>query len=302
MPSRPAVAAILAFWCATLAFAFHRDVWPLLFAAGPPPIAVDLEDEARSAGKAIGTPWKILRGDQKVGRLTTKMVHLDDDTYRFTNTYSDVRLDFAALGGKVRVQIDRIVTTTRLSRPGDLLEQTMDGNLKFQLAGRNGAFVTIAEAEAKVDGRVEDGRLLGHCDLKSPLGNINRDLEPVPVPSGHALNPLQPVSRLGNVRPGRRWVVQEVNPLDEALALLIKGKVAEHGFNLPERKREPLIAEVLPAQEPLRWNDTDVACWVIEYRGGRDVRARTWVRASDGKVLRQEAELAGERLALERSE
>jgi hypothetical protein len=300
MPSRPAVAVILAFWLATLAFSFHRDVWPLLFASGPPPIAVDLEDEARSSGKAVGIQWRLLRGDQRVGRLTTKMAHLDDDTFRFTNMYSDVRLDFAALGGKVRVQLDRVVTTTRVSRAGDLLEQTMDGNLKLQTGGRGG-FITIAEADAKVEGRVADGRLVGHCDLKSPLGNINRDLEPVPVPSGHALNPLQPVSRLANVRPGRRWVVQEVNPLDEALAILIKGKFAEHGFNLPERTREPLIAEVLPTQETTRWNDADVSCWVIEYRGG-EARARTWVRASDGKVLRQEAELMGEKLTIERGD
>jgi hypothetical protein len=302
MPSRPAVAAILAFWLATLAFAFHRDVWPLLFASGPPPIAVDLEDEARSAGQALGIQWKLLRGNQPIGRLTTKMTHVDaDDTFQFATTYSDVRLDFDAPGGRVRVQVDRLVTTTRITRAGDLREQTMDGNLKLLTAGRGGPFVPLAEAQAKVEGRVEDGRLVGHCDLKTPLGNVDRPLDPVPVPSGHALNPLQPVSRLTNVRPGRRWVVQEVNPLDEAVAALIKGQLGERGVNLSERKREPLIAEVLPTPEATTWNDADVSCWVIEYRGG-EARARTWVRVSDGKVLRQEAFLMGERLAIERSE
>jgi hypothetical protein len=302
MPSRPAIAAILVLWLATLAFAFYRDVWPLLFASGPPPIAVDLEDEARSSGAAKGIGWRLLRGDQKVGRLSTKMEYVDtDDTFRFTTNYSDVRLDFAALNIVVRLQVPHLTTTTRVTRSGDLREQTMDGKLELLTSGKAGTFLPLAEAEAKVEGRVESGRLVGHCDLKTPLGNIDRDLDPVPVPSGHALDPLQPVSRLANVRPGRRWVVREVNPLEEAIAALFKDKLGELARSLPERKREPLIAEVLSDPEPTTWNDMPVSCWVIEYRGG-DVRARTWVRVSDGKVLRQEALLMGERLAIERSE
>jgi hypothetical protein len=299
MPSRPAVAAILAFWLATLGLVFYRDVWPLLSASGPPPIAVDLEDEARSSGSAKGIGWRLLRGDRKVGRLSTKMEYVDaDDTFRFTTHYTDIRLDFAEL---VRVQVPYLTTTTRVSRSGDLREQTMNGKLELLTAGKGGTFLPLAEAEAKVESRVADGRLVGHCNLKSPLGNIDRDLDPVPVPSGHALNPLQPVSRLANVRPGRRWVVREVNPLDEALAALFKEKLGNLAESLPKPNREPLIAEVLSAPETTTWNDADVSCWVIEYRRG-DARARTWVRVSDGKVLRQEAFLMRERLAIERSE
>jgi hypothetical protein len=302
MPSRPAVAAILVLWLATLTLAFYRDVWPLLFASGPPPIAVDLEDEARSSGAAKGIGWQLMRGDQRVGRLSTKMEYVDaDDTFRFITHYSDIRLDFAALDILVRIQVPRLTTTTRVTRSGDLREQTMDGRIELLTSSKAGALIPVVEAEAKVEGRVVDGRLVGHCDLKSPLGNISRDLDPVPVPSGHALNPLQPVSRLTGVRPGRRWVVQEVNPLDEALAALFKEKLGELARSLPEPKREPLIAEVHSSPGTTRWNDAEVSCWVIEYRRG-DARARTWVRVSDGKVLRQEASLMGERLTIERSE
>jgi hypothetical protein len=45
----------------------------------------------------------------------------------------------------------------------------------------------------------------------------------------------------------------------------------------------------------------DVSCWVIEYRRKEPV-ARTWVRASDGKVLRQEAFEKGESLTFERED
>ena len=43
----------------------------------------------------------------------------------------------------------------------------------------------------------------------------------------------------------------------------------------------------------MHWNGEAVSCWVIEYRRDEPV-ARTWVRASDGKVLKQEAFQKGE--------
>jgi hypothetical protein len=300
MPSRPVVAAILAFWLVTLAVVFDRDIWPLLFSSGPPPVAVDLEDEARSTGKAVGIQWRLLRGDQKIGRVTTKVVHVDtNDTFRFTTRYSQVQLSF----GKVRFDIPEMTTTIRITRSGELREQGMSGKLVMQASDDGVRFVPVAEAEAKVDGWVENGMLYGRCDLKFPLlGNINQDLEPIPVPSGYVLHPLEPVSRLANLRPGRRWVVREVNPLEEAVAALFREKLGELAKGRPERKREPLIAEVLSDPKTMRWNDADVSCWVIEYRAGGEVRARTWVRVGDGKVLRQEASLMGEQLAIERSE
>jgi hypothetical protein len=220
------------------------------------------------------------------------MVHIDaDDTFQFTSKYSSVRLDF----GSVRVQIPELTTTVRVTRSGELREQGMEGDLVLRFAGID------VKASAKAEGRVAGGRLVGRCEIRSPLGNVNREFEPVAVPSGHALNPLQPVSRFADVRPGRRWVVQEVSPLEDAIATLLTGVLAEHGLTVPERKREPLVAEVLPSPETTRWKDEDVSCWVIEYRRG-DATARTWVRRSDGKVLRQEALLMGERLAIERQE
>lgn len=295
MPSRPTVAAILAFWLTTTALVTYRDLWPRLFASGPPPIAVDLEDEARQF-TPVG--WVVYRGDQKAGRLTTRIVHQDsDDTLLFTHHYTQVQFDFSS----VRIVLPDLTNVTRMTRSGELREQSMQGQLVVQLVGRGGQTTSLGEARVKVEGRVVDGQFVGHCDLESPLFKVNRDLDPVAVPGGHALNPLQPVNRIANVRPGQRWLVREVNPLDEALGALFKQQLGNSGIALPEKKRELLIAEVGTEPQPLRWNGEDVPCWVIEYRGG-DVRAKTWVRASDGKVLRQEAFGMGERIALERED
>lgn len=284
MPTRPVVALIVAFWLATLALVGWRDMWPRLSASGPPPIAVDLSDEAT---QYVPVKWRVLRGGKPIGTLTTKLAYQDsDDTFEFTSQYKDVRID----EGGVELLIPEMTTRTRVNRSGSLREQAMTGSLRL------GDF----RAEVSVDGRNENGTFTGRCKLDSPLFKVNEPLAPVPVKDGQALNPLQPVNRIAGIRAGQRWIVQEIDPLGEALAALFnerfKGVV-------PERKREPLLAEVSSQTETLTWGRraNDSECQVIEYRSG-DARARTWVRISDGRVLRQEAALMGDRIALERDE
>ena len=101
------------------------------------------------------------------------------------------------------------------------------------------------------------------------------------------------------MKPGRWWLVHENDPLGEAVGALVREKFGEYGFKLPEKKQEPLIGAVLSEQQTLDWHGQSVACWVIEYRRD-EVVARTWVRVSDGKVLKQEAFQKGERLTIER--
>jgi hypothetical protein len=109
------------------------------------------------------------------------------------------------------------------------------------------------------------------------------------------------VNRINGVRAGREWVVHEVNPLAEAVAVLFREKLSETGLSMPEKKRDPLIARVSSTTQDMTWKDEPVPCWVIEYRDA-EVKARTWVRASDGKVLKQEAFEKGEQLTVLRDE
>lgn len=294
MPSRPLVVAIVLFWLAAVGYVGRRDVWPRLTATGPPPIAIDLGDEA---SQLVPVRWQVYRGTQKVGRLTTKMTYLDaDDTFRLTHQYTHLTFDF----GKVRVAFPDVTLTTRVTRTGALREQTMRGKMIVQLV-TGGNITTLADAQAAVEGTVTDGVFRGTCDIDSPLLKLKRDLDPTPVPDGQALSPLQPIGRMGGVRGGQRWVVHEINPLRDAMSSLLKGFTGQAGFGLPEEKREPFVATVGDRPEPLPWGGGDVMCWIIEYRGG-DARVRTWVRADDGRVLRQEAERDGEVIAIERDD
>jgi hypothetical protein len=302
MPPRLGVGVILLFWAATTAFVGYREVWPWLASDGPPPLHIDLADEAAAARPAS---WTVYRGNQRVGSLVTRMEYVAaDDTFRFLNTYQGLSFDFAP----VALRIPQLETVARVTRSGELREQRMTGTLSGSLKMPLGT-LPIGEASAEVTGVVENGLLVGRCKIwypaKSPTPTIDRPLEPVPVPAGQVLNPMMPVRRLRDVQPGRRWVIREVDPLRDAVSILLReaakgSQVAMSALPRPENRE--LLAEVRSTPETLvRAGGESVECWVIEYRG-EEVAARTWVSVADGRVLRQEATGLGEELRFERED
>lgn len=303
MPSRLGVGFILLFWLAVTGHVVYHDVWPRLFSDAPPPIRIDLTDEAT---QVLPTKWKVYRGDEQVGSMSTKTEYLAaDDTFRFTNTYQKLTFDFATIS----VDFPQLQTAIRVTRAGDLREQTMSGELKAS-AKIGPVMLPIGDAAADVKGVVIDGQLVGTCVIRHParavMPTVERALEPVPVPAGQVLNPMSPVSRLRDVRPGQRWVIQQVDPLRDSLTILFREvlKTSELASTaVPQQSgSKQLLAEVLRTPEKLdRKGHEAVECWVIEYRG-EGVQARTWVSREDGRVMRQEAAGFGERLRFEREE
>ncbi len=299
MPSRGGVALILLFWLGTAAIVGYRDVWPRLFSDGPPPLRIDLADEA---AQALPARWTVHRGDEQVGTLLTKMEYVTaDDTFRFVNSYRNLKFDFGRL---ISVKVPQLETVVRVTRSGELREQQMSGELVAEL-GR----VELGKATAEVTGVVQNGQLVGHCKIRSPVANVDQPLDPVPVPAGQVMNPMMPVGRLRDVQPGRRWMIREVDPLREAMDVLFRELAKKSGqdskllesLRSGNRDRE-LLAEVKGTPETLTRKDgTEVECWVIEYRRD-EAQARTWVSRQDGKVLRQEASGFGETLRFERED
>lgn len=292
MPPRPIVAVVVAFWLAVTGFAFYRDVWPRLFASGPPPVSVELADEAR---QNVPARWTLLRNGQRAGKLVTQMKYLDaEDAFQFTYHYSNLKLEQSDL----TLVMPEAVSEIRMSRAGELKSQTMSGKVEVLFRGAE-----VAQGTIDVRGTVAGGTLTGRAELKSNWGNLAGDLDLVPVPrGGQPLNPLQPVNRLAHVRGGLSWQVSESNPLQDAVRDLLKKKLGEFGLRLPEQQqKESPVAKVGDAPQVLTWQKEEVPCWVIEYRRA-EVIARTWVRVSDGKVLRQEAFEKGEDLTFERDD
>lgn len=292
MPPRVAVAGIVAFWLATTAYVGYRDVWPRVFASGPPPVTIELADEAK---QNVPARWALSRNGEKLGRLSTLMKYHDaDDAFQFTYRYSHLRLE----QGGVTLEAPEAISDVRMTRAGDLKEQTMTAKVKVSFRG-----VPFAEGTIDVRGAVANGVLTGRAELKSSLRDLAADLDPVPVPRGQPLNPLQPVNRISNVRGGQRWVVNEYNPLQDAVTDLVRKQLAKSGLPFGTAKpKDSLLAEVGGSPQTLTWQNQEVECWVIEYRRNADAIARTWVRTADGKVLRQEAFEGGEALAFDRED
>jgi hypothetical protein len=216
-----------------------------------------------------------------------------DDTFKFVSDYQN--LSATVLGANVKAS--KLNIATILHRDGRLAGQEMKAEVSIDYHGIHFA------ATAAVKGRVVNGQLEGQCTVRSTLLDVDDSLPPTPVPPGPVLSPLQPMNRLKNVRPGQRWVIREVNPLGDAMAVLLTKLLKTHGgasFDFSRPKAE-FVAEVQSEPVMLAWRGQDVACWIIDYRSD-NATARTWVAVKDGKVLQQEATTFGETMRLEREE
>jgi hypothetical protein len=288
MPTKRTIAAIVFFWFITTGYVAYRDLLPRLFASSEPTIAIDLVDEA---AHNVDVRWGIYRGNEEIGRLTSELKYSkEDDTFEFTCDYKNLKL----LPHLTNFTITELKLKDKITREGNLKQQSLDGKVELELIGANLTGVSL-KGEVKLQGTVVDGLLIAECGITSPLGNFKETLDPVPVPKGRPLNPLQPVNRLTNLKPGHSWLVQMNSPLEDAVFKTME----KLGFKLAERKSGQLIAKLLKEPQELDWYGQMVPCWVIEYRQDQPV-ARTWVKVSDGRVLKQEAFRDGEHLSIVR--
>ncbi len=293
MPSRLGIVGILLFWLATTAYVVHREVWPRYFADPPPAIQIELSDEAT---QALPARWTVYRGSQKVGSLTTWMDYAPaDDTFWFRSKYNNLELDFELpAAGSITLSVPDLETAVRVTRAGKLREQTMTGKLQAKLGS-----VSLGQATADLHARVENDELVGRFQVKPPailgIAPIDRPLHPVPVPAGQILNPMLPLNRLRDVKPGKRWVIYLNDPLKDSFAAAFP-MLGKQGTGPKD-----LIAEVRSSPEKLTVKGVEYDCWVIEYRSN-ETAAKTWVSVADGRVLRQEATGFEEKLRFERED
>jgi hypothetical protein len=235
-----------------------------------------LADEARNVPPIH---WTVYRGDKKLGRAKTWIkYHEPDDTFEL---HELLELDLA-IAGLVRVK--SMSGVYRITREGQLREISGDLTLASVLPGIG------IEAMAHVDGSVRDHQFTPHCRIESPLLDQEVDLPPVEIrANGSVLDPLHPVKRVLGLRRSQQWRMPVVNPVGDAVSAYL-GRSNENRF---------LDAQVFPETKPLLWDGKEWPCLVIEYRGD-DLTAHTWVRESDGSVLRQDATVWGDTLVFDR--
>jgi hypothetical protein len=276
MPSRYSVFAILLFWAVTTGWFFERDLWPRLRPGEPPPFSINLADEAQRNAPAIY--WTVFCGEQEIGKAKTWIkYHEPDDTFELHSQIFQLRL-----GGLITVK--SVAGMYRITRDGELRAISADLSLAIRIP--NGE----TSIRAYVDGPVQEHRFTPRCQIESPLGNKEVELDSVEICAhGSVLNPLHPVNRVMGLRRGQRWRMPLVDPLTDAASAVL-GKSSNVRI---------LDAEVLRETKWLFWDGEDRPCLVIDYRGDA-MSAQTWVRANDGTVLRQVATVQGEQLIMER--
>lgn len=281
MPPRPITLTIVVFWLAAMSWLFFRDILPPLLPGEKPPFTIDLSQEAQ--GKTQNTRWTLHRNGMRIGWADTWTNYLrKEDLYELVTKVTIQRepqnerelLKYSFWG--VEIEIEKMETRHRVTKEGEMRAI----NAKITLHVHSGK-QTIEKVDIRMEGKVEEQTFSPRWRVESALlGNRDLTTDPVVIPSHDSLlNPMQPWNRLLKVQKGQRWRMVLFDPLNDSMSSI---------FN----KRSSTIlldAGVLETTEELNYEDKNVTCLKIEYRG-EGLKAETWVRESDGLVLRQIAE------------
>jgi hypothetical protein len=302
MPSRPIRLLIVAFWMGTMFWMFWRDWLPWMTAEDQsPPFSFDLADEVVTQHAS----WQLWRNDQKVGTARSRIRYLKDNTFEWTTTLQQLefRERIPLTKFEVQVVLNNWNNVLVVTPKGELVRLKSSGEISISALG-----VTI-KPSIQLSGEVQGDGLVGQISLESrefgdELGNIQESFGPIPLKNRYVFNSMQPLFSIHDLRPGRRWKMNQFDPVMESLKaginqLIKKSKNIPPNLKLPDTEPTSILAEVLSDTQKLIVEGKEYRCFVIEYKSN-ELTGRTWVRVSDGMVLRQEATGIGEKLILQR--
>lgn len=301
MPPRFLTVAIVAFWLATAGWFFARDLYPRYFASDRPPFSINLDEESKSPplaghwiqhrhGKEIErvgsatTAWDLFINQETAGEVYTLVrARGDDDTYevyttqRLKNLRSMLRMVPLAEGMQGHANID------------SMMRVTADGQL-VELDTHTAIHITAPQAfrlDVHVAGRVEEGQFKAGGEVRGGFLHLDLKGEPVAMRASQGFfDPTRPWSRLYDLQEGKTWRVVYFNPAVDSLMQSLAGTVPGFGQQI----HTPVIeGGVMTGTDNYFWDNREIPCQVIEYHG-EGMTGKTFVRKSDGLVLRQEIE------------
>jgi hypothetical protein len=298
MPSRWLRWLIILFWLATTSWLFWHDLRPQWLPGNAPALLPDDVDEVHSPTQQ-STPWTVLR--QKEGKtetifraITKVEYNRDDDTYTL---HADLKALPMPKAPEVHVgrvfRIDGLKSEYRVDRAGRLhaLEAKVTVTPQFP-RGMTGLFASFLPPRPSsesndpppvtltLSGEVRGDQFFARCFAEGLARTkpLRFDLPPATLShTGSVLMPMHPINHLRGLYPGRSWRQPLVDPLRDAFPGLSGGV-------------RWLNARVLSSPQPLRVNDNETSCWVIEYTNDEnEMVGRTWVERDSDRVLQQEA-------------
>lgn len=293
MPTRWFCVVILGFWLFSTGWMLHRDWLPWLLATDQaPPFVFELADEV----VAQNALWTLYRDGKKMGSARTSLKYVENNTFEWVQVLKNLEYSVGVGVFKLNAILPVATTTMFVTPKGELLRFETTAELHFQLPGIK------FEMKMTLSGTVTNGQVSGECVLRSELGELKQPYGPTAVKGTNVFSPLQPLFRIGGLRPGKSWKLNQINPIDDAFRTALEQIATRFAIQIPPLPSgtTELLAEVLPEIRKLEMKEGTKKCFVIEYRNDKLV-ARTWVDAEDGTVWRQEAFMGGDQLALERN-
>lgn len=271
MPSRWACVALLLGWAVATVGLIRRDVLPDLL-IGPPPDLRSVASADRSAGP---TKWSILVADdasfqslRSVGQAVTQST-LDRD--------GRLRLD-----SKVWFDAGGLLKGTPFASRDDV-RFDVENSCLIDASGNLRSFRAVVRAGGAdeplltLDGTFKDRAIEVVARGPIPPLNFTRSFPYEQKTLIH--NALGPIDRLPGLAVGQRWEERVVSPLT--------GKI------------DVVRAEVVRRSE-IYWDRSMTAAYEVVHKIPPAISARTWVRKSDGLVLRQEVPFPVVKLLIER--
>lgn len=271
MPSRLACVGILLFWAVASVGLITRDVLPDLL-IGPPP---DLRSVAAADRSAGPTRWSILVSDdpsmnslRSVGQVVTRSAIDPDGRLKLVGEAwfdSGKMLHGTPYASREDVRI-RVDNDYDIDRSGNLLS--------FRAVVKaEGTDAPLLRMEGVYRNHAIDVKARGPIDLLDLTRSFPYE------PRTMIQNALGPIDRLPGLAVGQRWEARVVSPLT--------GKI------------DVVKAEVVRRGE-IYWDKGTVGVFEVVHKIPPAISAKTWVRRSDGLVLRQEVPFPIVKLILER--
>lgn len=285
MPGRWGQVGIVGFWLVMMGWLVWRDVLPRLGMG-------ELRYRAVLADRAVAEPtnWRLLYGERRVGNLFSMVEPKPDGGYVLSTRG---HLSGAELRPEDDSPLSELLRAAKVGADR-MPDFEVRSQFKVTALGRLAEFSVAAGVrglgiDLVVEGTVEGNELVLESKGLSFLAGQTRlpfDSEAV------VLDQFGPMDRIAGLSVGKVWTTRAVNPL--AALLAPRGWLGARGTTLDTMRHEVI------GEETIVWNRTEWRCYVVEHEHpGSPVRAQSWVRIGDGKVLREEIPLGGDTISLE---
>lgn len=255
-------------WLVASTLLFQRDLAPRLFPD-------NLNYAAVLADRAVeeSTRW-ILKVDQRrVGGVTTNTRPRPDGSLTMT--------------ARVRLTANLLIGSENDTAPKITIDSEFEIGANKRLVGfRISGSLERPAMQLRIDGKVT-GTKLEIESSGSPMLPPHTELEL--DPQLLVVSALGPVDRFPDLWVGRRWTTRVVNPI----SALLPGQNLLAGATALE-----VVQHEVTGFEILSWGGRTWKCYALEHQHGT-TKAHSWVRQSDGRLLRQETPLGILTLTLE---